>query len=177
MEQKVNVWKANLTNGLILGLVAIVYSMLMYFIDLTFNQTQGYIFIAIQVVVIFLLLKSYRDNFLHGTITYGQSVGAGVVIIFYSAVIMALFTFILYSVIDPGLTAKKLAFLEDMMLKKGTPQAGVDAFMKLQEKIQKPAIAAPLSIFVSLIGGTIMSLLISIFIKKEGNPLVDIPEK
>ena len=27
MEEKVNLWKANLTNGLILGLVGIVYSL------------------------------------------------------------------------------------------------------------------------------------------------------
>ena len=35
MEQNVNVWKANLTNGLILGLIGIVYSLVMYFLDLS----------------------------------------------------------------------------------------------------------------------------------------------
>lgn len=177
MEQKVNVWKVNMTNGLILGLIGIVYSMVMYFLDLTFNQVQGYIFLVVQIVVIFFLIKSYRDNYLHGNITYGQSVGAGVVIILYSAVIMALFTYILYTIIDPELTAKKLAFLEEMMLKKGTPQEAVDAFMKIQEKVQKPIIAAPLTIFSSLFGGTILSLIISIFVRKEGNPLIDSSQK
>ena len=47
MEEKVNPWKANLTNGLILGLVGIVYSLVMYFLDLSLNKTQGYIFLVI----------------------------------------------------------------------------------------------------------------------------------
>ncbi len=50
MEEKVNVWKANLTNGLILGLVGIVYSLVMYFLDLTLNKAQGYILLLILIV-------------------------------------------------------------------------------------------------------------------------------
>ena len=176
MEQKVNVWKTNLTNGLIMGLVGIVYTMVMYFLDLTFNTTLGYLFMLVQIFLLFFLVRSYRDNYLLGNITYGQAVGAGVIIILYSAIIMAVFNYILYTIIDPGLTTKKLAFMEDMMLKKGTPQAAIDTFMKMQEKLQKPAIVAPLSIIGSMVGGTIMSLIIAIFARKEGNPLIDTPE-
>jgi hypothetical protein len=113
---------------------------------------------------------------MHGMITFGQVVGAGVIIFLYAGVIMAVFTYILYTVIDPGLTAKKLAFLEEMMLKKGTPQAGIDTFMKMQEKLQKPSVVAPISILGNVFVGTIMSLIIAIFVRKEGNPLIDSPE-
>jgi len=176
MEEKVSAWKANLNNGLILGLVGVVYSLLIYFLDLSFNKVQGPVFIVIQLGLLYYLLKSYRDNFLHGQITYGQSVGAGVIIFLYYAIIMAVFTYILYAVIDTGLIAKQLAFTEEQMVNKGVPQAGIDAGMALQEKIVKPGILAPLSILGSMFGGTIMSLIISIFIRKEGNPLIDSPE-
>lgn len=175
MEQNVNVWKTNLTNGLILGLTGVVYSLIMYFLDLTFNQVQGYVYMIIQIVLLFFLLKSYRDNFMHGQITYGQSVGAGVVISLYSAVIGAVFLYLLYTVIDSGLTEKQLAFVEGKMLQKGAPQAAVDAAMGLQRKIMKPQIMAPFSILGSMVWGTILSLIVSIFIKKEGNPLIDTP--
>jgi hypothetical protein len=175
MEEKVSVWKANLTNGLILGLVGVVYSLVMYFLDLTFNQVQGYVFMVVQIALLYFLLKSYRDNYLHGQISYGQSVGAGVVISLYSAIIGAIFIYILYTVIDSGLTEKQLAFLEEKMLEKGAPQEAVDAGMAIQRKILKPEIMAPFSILGSMFGGTIFSLLISIFIKKEGNPLIDTP--
>jgi hypothetical protein len=175
MEEKVNAWKTNLTNGLILGLVGIVYSLIIYFLDLSFNKVQGFVFIAIQIALLYFLLKSYRDNFMHGQITFGQSVSAGVIICLYYALIMAVFTFILYTVIDTGLINKQMAFAEEAMIKKGLPQAAIDAGMAMQAKIMKPAIMAPFSILGNMLWGVILSLLISIFIKKEGNPLIDAP--
>jgi hypothetical protein len=176
MEQKVNVWKANLNNGLILALVGIAYSLVMYFLDLSLNKTQGYVFMLIQIGLLYYLLKSYRDNFLYGKISYGESVGAGVIINLYYFVAVAIFTYILYTYIDPGLVKKQLAMAEEAMVKRGTPQAGIDAGMAFTEKIMKPGIMVVTTIFFGMIGGTIMSLIVSIFVKKEGNPLIDTPE-
>jgi len=175
MEEKVNVWKANFTNGLILALVGISYTLLMYFLDLTFNKVQPYIFMLIQIGLLFFLLKTYRDNFMHGQITYGQSVGAGVIICLYYSLAMAVFTYLLYTVIDPGLVSKQLAFAEQAMVERGAPQQAIDAGMAITAKIMKPAIMAPLSILGGMMWGTILSLIVSIFIKKEGNPLIDSP--
>jgi hypothetical protein len=176
MEQNVNVWKANLTNGLILGLIGVVYTLVMYFLDLTFNKVQGYVFLLILIVTLFYLVKSYRDNYLHGYITYGQAVGAGVIIFLYYSIIMAVFIYILYAVIDPGLAGKQLAFSEEVVAKRGMPQEAMDAYMKIQKKFVKPEIIAPAGIISNMISGTIMSLIASIFVRKEGNPLIDAPE-
>lgn len=175
MDQNVSVWKANFTNGLILGLVSIVYSLVMYFLDLSLNKTQGYIFILVMFVLVFYLLKSYRDNYRHGQITYGQSLGAGMVIFLYYSVIAAIFTYILFKFIDPGLTEKQLAMAEELMVKRGAPQAAIDAGMAMQRKIMKPEIMAPFSILGTMFYGLIVSLIVSIFIRKEGNPLIETP--
>jgi len=177
MEENVSVWKASLTNGLIFGLIYIVYALIMYFLDLSLNKTQGYIFIVAQILILFFMLKSYRDNYLHGYIRYGQSVGAGVIIFLYFSVIAAVFTYILYKFIDPGLIDKQLSMAEEMMVQRGTPQTTIDAAMKIQKKIVIPEIIAPISIISNMFMGTIITLLVSIFVKKEGNPLVDAPEK
>jgi hypothetical protein len=176
MEQKSNVWKANLTNGLILAMIGIVYTLVMYFLDLTINKTQGYVFLLILVVALFFLVKSYRDSYLHGNITYGQAVGAGVVIFLYYAILTAIFTYILFAIIDPGLIDKQLAASEELMAKKGIPQEAMDAGLKIQKKMMKPEIMAPISIFGNMLYGVIMSLIVAIFVKKEGNPLIDSPE-
>jgi hypothetical protein len=175
MEEKVNVWKANLTNGLIFALVGIVFSLVLFFLDLSLNKTVGYINIPIQLVLLYFLLKSYRDNFMHGQISYGQSVGAGVVIFVYYAIIMAIFTYILWTVIDPGLAKKSMALSEEMMEKKGMPQTAIDAGKAFTAKIMKPAVMAIITIFSSMFFGVIYTLLVSIFIKKESNPLIDAP--
>lgn len=175
MEEKVNVWKANMTNGLILALAGIAFSLIIYFLDLTFNKSVGYINVPIQIALLYFLLKSYRDNFMHGKITYGQSVGAGVVMFVYFSVIFAVYTYLLWSVIDPGMVKKSMAFAEDAMVQKGTPQAAIDAGMAFTAKIMKPGIMAFFSIFGSMFFGVIYSLLVSIFIKREENPLLDSP--
>ena len=177
MEQQANVWKANLINGLIMGVTAIIYSLAMYFFDLFFNQTQGYIFMVIQAALLAYLLKSYRDNYRFGNISYGQSVGAGVIICLYSTVITAIFMYLLYTVIDPGLIDKQLAFAEEKILEQGVPQATVDAAMAIQRKLVKPGIMAISNVFGNILFGTILSLLVSIFIKKEGNPLINMPNQ
>jgi len=177
MDQTVNPWKANLTNGVILALLGIVYSLVIYFLDLSFNKVQGWIFLVVQILVLFFLVKSYRDNYRFGMITFGQALGAGLIIFVYYAVIMAVFTYLLYAVIDPDLVDKQLAFAEEEMIKRGIPESAIEAGMKVQTKIMKPGIMAPLSIFGSMLQGLIMSLIVAAFVRKEGNPLIDTPEK
>jgi len=173
METKVNAWKANLTNGIIFGMVGVVYSLIIYFLDLSLNQWQGLVFMLIEIVLLFFLVKSYRDNYMHGTMTYGQGLGAGMIIFLYYSIIAAIFAYILYAIIDTGLVDKQLAMIEDKMGQRGLPQSAIDASMSIQKKIMKPGIMAPMSIFGNMFTGLIMSLIVAAFVRKEGNPLVD----
>jgi hypothetical protein len=177
MEENVSPWKANLNSGLILGLVGVVFTLLVWIMDLTFNKAVGYLFPLIAIFMMYYFIKSYRDNYLHGRITYGQSVGAGVIIYLYYSVIIAVFTYILYKMIDPDLTKKMLAFVEEQMRKSGrVPENAIDSAMAMQKKFYKPELIAPMSIMGNMFFGTILSLIVSIFTKKEGNPLLDTPE-
>lgn len=175
MEKTANVWKDNLVNGVILGFIGVIYSLVLWFLDLTFNKNLGYAFMLVQIVILYFLVKSYRDNYMHGMITYGQALGAGVVIVLYSAIIGTLFSFLLYSVIDPDLAAKSLAFTEETLVKQGMPQAQIDATLRISEKIMKPAIIIPIGLISSVFFGFIMSLIVAAIARKEGNPLVDTP--
>ena len=173
MENKVSVWKANLNNGIILGLAGVVFSLVMWFMDQTLNKSLGYIWLLVLLVALYFLIKSYRDNQLKGFITYGQSLGAGVVIMLYYSVISAVFAFILYKFIDPGLIDKMLAMAEQTMVDKGIPEAAMEQGLKVQQKLMTPAFIAGSSIFSTMFMGTILSLLVSIFTRREGNPLID----
>jgi len=176
MEENVSVWKANLTNGLILGLIGIVYSLLMYFFNLTFNKALGYILLLILIVALYFLVKSYRDNYLHGYITFGRAFGAGVIISLYFAIISAIFVYVLYKIIDPGLMDKSLAYAEETMTKKEYSQEIIESGMKMQRKMMKPEIMSLFGFFVNMVYGAVMALLVGIFVRKEGNPLIDAPD-
>jgi hypothetical protein len=173
MEPQANVWKANLINGLILGLIGIVFSLVMYFLDLTTNKWAGRAFYIIEIIVLFFLVKSYRDKYMHSMITYGQALGAGVVICLYEAIIAAVFAYILFALIDPGLIDKMLALSEEESVKRGLSQEQIDLGMKFTRKIMTAPVLTIFSIFASMFVGTILSLIVAAFVRKEGNPLVD----
>jgi hypothetical protein len=178
METKVSVWKANLTNGVILGFIGVVLTLILYFFDLITNKSLGYVTLLIEAVILYFMIKSFRDNYLNGYISYGKSVGAGVVIFLYSTIISIIFSYILYKYIDPGLINKMLAISEEAMAKKGgMTQEQIDVAMNMTKKMMKPEIIVITGLFANMFMGTIISLIVSIFTRKEGNPLVDEPEK
>jgi hypothetical protein len=176
MEQKISPWKANLTNGIILGLISVVITLILYFLDMTTNKTVGYLMIPLNIVILYFMIKSYRDTYCHGILSYGQSVGAGVIILLYSTVISVLFTYILYKFVDPGLIAKSLAISEDEMVKRGMTQEQITAAMNFTRKLITPEFMLITGIFFGMFFGTLAALIVSIFTRKEGNPLLDSTE-
>lgn len=173
MENRVSPWKANLNAGIIIGLLGIIWTLVLWFLDQTTNNTLGLIFWAVIIIGLFLGIKSYRDKYLNGFITYGQSLGAGVIIMLYYSIITAIFTYILYKFIDPNLTDKLLALTEEQLVKRGMAEGMIEQSMKIQKKIMTPFVMSVSGIVSGVFIGTILSLIISLFTKREGNPLID----
>lgn len=73
MESYTSVYKANFYSGLIMGLITVIYTLILYAIDFMFNPYQGYVFYIVQAVVLFIFIKSYRENYKNGYIMYGQA--------------------------------------------------------------------------------------------------------
>jgi len=173
MEERKSVWKETLNYGLILGLITIVFSVLTYMLDATGKPWVILPSLIISIVALYMLLRSYRDTFNHGYISYGKAVGAGVVISIYSAILGAIYIYILYGFIDPGLVDKQILEAEEKLIARGMPEGSIDATLEMQAKFMKPWFMAVSSIFTAAFFGLILSLLVSLFIKKEGNPLLD----
>ncbi len=171
MEKKVSVWQATLNSGLILGLALVIYTLLLYFLDQTFNKSLGYVSILIIIGGLVLGIKSFRDDARGGIMSYGQGVGAGTVIGLYAGIIGAIFTFLLYKVIDPDLLGKLLTFTEEKYLESGrVPEEMIDQIMKSQKKFMTPLVLSVSSIFSNVFFGVVVSLIASIFLKKEDSP-------
>jgi hypothetical protein len=173
MENKVSPWKANLNAGIILGLIGIIWTLVLWFLDQTTNRSLGWIFWIVLIIGLFLGIKSYRDKYLNGFITFGQSLGAGVIIMIYYSLISAVFTYLLYKFIDPNLTDKLLAITEEQLVERGMAEGMIEQSMQIQKKIMTPLVMSVSSIFAGVFIGTILSLIISLFTKREGNPLID----
>jgi hypothetical protein len=177
MEEKRSIWKETLNYGIILGLISVVFSVLTYMLDLTFETWIILPSLVISLVVLYLMLRSYRDHYNNGFISYGRSVGAGVVINLYAVIIAAIYIYVLYSFIDPGLVDKQLAIAEEKMIARGMPEAAMDSALQMQSKLMKPWFTSVMTVVNGVFFGLLMSLLVSLFIMKKGNPLLDEEEE
>ncbi|HNT93427.1 MAG TPA: DUF4199 domain-containing protein [Bacteroidales bacterium] len=177
MEAKKSIWKETLNYGIIYGLITVVFSVLTYMFDLTFKTWILWPSLLLSIIVLFFLLRSYRDHYNNGFISYGRSVGAGVIISIYAAIITAIYIYVLYAFIDPGLMDKSLAMAEEKLIAKGLPEEAVDQALAMQAKMMKPWFTALMGIINSVFYGLILSLIVSLFVMKKGNPLLEEAEE
>lgn len=173
MEKKRSIWKETLNYGIIYGLITVVFSVLTYMFDLTFKTWIIWPSMLLGIIVLFFLLRSYRDHYNGGYITYGKSVGAGVIISIYAAIITAIYIYVLYAFIDPGLMDKSIAMAEAKMAEKGLPEEAIEKAMEMQAKMMKPWFTSLMGIVNSVFYGLILSLIVSLFVMKKGNPMLD----
>lgn len=168
MEQKSNFWKSAMIYGLYIGIAMTLFSVILYVTGQTTNKVLGYISFPIYFGCVLWVQFQYRDKNLNGEISYGQAVGFGVAAMLFSGVITMLYTIIIYN-LDPSLVEQLKAVQEQAMLTKGYSEEQVEAGMKITEKMMTPGILAISSLIGSVFIGTIISLITSIFVKKQKN--------
>jgi hypothetical protein len=153
--------------GVIIGLVAIVYSVILYMLNLTFNQALGYASVIIIIAGLAIAMKNYRDKVLDGVLPFGKAFGFGILIIIVAALLGTIFTYLLYAVIDTGLSEKMLEYTSEKMLARGLPESQLDLVLERAEKFQKPLPIAITGFISSVLGGVVLSLIMAAIFKKE----------
>lgn len=166
-EQKPSLWKNALNWGVILGIALIIYSLLMWFLDLSLEKWVSWISYLIMIGGIILGTKSYRDNNLNGAITYGQALGFGVLMLLFASFVSAIYSYIFFAFIDPEFVNKMLQMVEEQLLERGMPDEQIEMAIEMQRKFMKPVIMALMTIPTYTFVGLIISLITSIFLKKQ----------
>jgi len=169
MEQKSTFWKSAMVYGLYLALVLTLFSVILYVSGLILNTKVGYVSIVLTIAGIVIAQINYRNRELNGVISYGQAVGFGVAIMLFAGIVTALYTIVLYTFIDPSLIDQMKAVQEEAMLGKGMSEDQIEAAMSMTSKMMTPAWMSIVGLFGSVFSGTIISLLTSIFVKKQPN--------
>lgn len=176
---------SSMTYGLYLGIIMVIYSLLLFFLNVkpigfTLPILLSLVSLAIAFFGIFLSTKKVRNDVLGGEMTFGQGILIGLVVIFVASVISAIYVYIQSTIIDPDymkniLEAQK-EWMYEFMSSKGVSEEqiekaieGIDA--KMNE--MNPVKTAITSIVSSTIFGLIISLITSAILKKKNdNPFV-----
>ena len=159
--------------GLILGMTDIIIYLLAYIIDKSVmaSMTLGLAMWVINIILLIIPVTIKRKE-LGGLISFNDAFVICFVVFIGGALLQTIFNYILYNLIDPGLTEfikqKTIETTTALMEKLGTPQESIDkAIDDIQSKdfSQTPARISAQFLFMLVYGG-IISLIIGAIFKR-----------
>jgi len=152
--------------GGILGLILIVYSLALYLLDLSESQPAQWVSYLVMAALIFLASKAKRDE-LGGFISYGQALGIGVGVAFFSSIMVAFYTYIFFHFIDPDMLEQLILRAEDQLYDNGMPDDQIEMAMSYTRKLMQPGPMAAMVVLTYTLVGFVVSLITSAIVKKE----------
>src|SRR4051812_18187938 len=106
MEKRSQV-KVAMNYGAMYGLSAAALYMIFYFAGADVqSKAPQYLGWILLIAFLVMGIKSYRDQDLDGYMTYGRSLGTGVLIGLFGGIVTGFSTVLMFTVIDPGLAEK-----------------------------------------------------------------------
>ena len=166
-KQQPSLMKSTMNYGAMLGLALVIFSLLLWMFDAIDNSWLGSISYLIMIAGIVMATKTYRDQEQEGFISYGRALGVGTLTSVFAGIISAFFTYLLYTVIDPGLIEKMYATMEQAYYEAGMSDSQMEMAMNMAKKFTNPVMMAVFGLLGSAFLGFIFSLITSIFLKKE----------
>ncbi|MGB1450510.1 MAG: DUF4199 domain-containing protein [Marinirhabdus sp.] len=167
-NQKASVKKIALSYGLVLALLSITLSVIVYVMDMTYDQPwwQNVLNFVFMLGCIVYGLKAFkRDN--GGFMSLGQALKTGVAIALVSGIVGAIFLYLFVTVIEPDFTTNLLDATRTKMLEDNPnmPQEQMDMALGITENMATPWVMAAFGIIASMFFGFIISLIAGLIMK------------
>lgn len=177
-ETKSSLLKNAINGGLLLGLISIVFSVILYVLDIMpVGISKGLSVLAISLLIYFFVIfyssKSYRNNILGGYISFGQAFVFGLLVAVFAAILSAVYSYIFNALIDPEYAAKLVGatkdWTESFFESKGLPEASIaEALDKIDSKGIPSAFKSTWQALIfGTIFGAIISLITAAIVKKK----------
>ncbi len=175
--------KLVLTYGAIAGLIVttimlVSSSMLMAEgseMSMQTGEIVGYVSMIISLSMIYFGVRSYRDNHLHGFISFGQAFKTGILIALVASVIYAAGWLIYFNLSDAAqqFPEKYLAYMAEQMQESGKTQAEIDAhiegYQQNMETYKNPVVMFGVSLTEIFPVGLFITLLSAVLLKKKND--------
>ncbi len=162
-------WKNNMNFGAIAGFAIIIFSLLLYFLNIEQSISLSLVIYVIQIAVVVIGTKYLRDKILNGNMSYGRALGSGTAISLFASVIIAFYMYVFFKFIDTEALDKMYSMMEDKMYQQGLPEEQINMAMEMSKKFTTPFSIAISTVFSYVLWGFLFSLITSIFLKKKSN--------
>ena len=166
--------KTVLTFGFLSGAVsaAMMFASVPFVERIGFDRmlVVGYTTIVISFLFVYFGMRSYRDNVLGGTMTFGKGFHAGILITLISCVCYVVAWLVLYYTVMPDFGERYGAYLVADLQAKGASQAEVDALVKssadMSAMLANPLINAALTFTEPFPVGLLITLISAAVLKR-----------
>lgn len=153
--------------GFILGAILIFITLISFVIDVDLKSPSQFVCYIAIIGIQYWGTKTFRDTYSGGFIKYGRSVASGVLISFFASIICGFFMYIYYKFIDITALQKTFDLIEQKYIEQGMSDDMMQQSLDMVKRFMSPAFVAFSTLFTYTFVGTIMSLLVSIVLKKE----------
>jgi hypothetical protein len=167
MENKPSTATVTLGYGVIIALAIIVFSLILFLLNVKQGSGLEYLTYLILLGGLFLAQTNFRNKYQGGYIEYGKAFTVGLLTSIFLSIIMGIYTFVFFKYIDPGAMEEAMTIAEQKMMDRGMSDMELEQGMAIARKFQGVGIYTFFAVAGNIFIGTIFSLITSIFIKKE----------
>lgn len=168
MENQANSKSFIINNGVILGVLGILISVINYAFGTHLDPHwassvgSGIFFIGIIILGINQFKKANG-----GFLNWGQGVKIGVGIAILAALISVIYNYVFITFVEPDFMAQIMEVQNQKFLDQGMSQEQIEAANAMSQKFQSPLFASAFGIIGSAIGGFIVSAIAAAIMKKS----------
>lgn len=130
-------------------------------------------FTATVMLIVFTVLglKSWRDKYNNGLISYGKAMGYTTLLVLYYSIVIAIWTYIFFKFIGPDQLEKmrdqEIANAIERLKKFKVPENQWETSLGLTRRMFQPAIQSIIALFGGMFMYTIFNLIICAILKKD----------
>jgi len=163
--------KPSLKYGLILGGVLAAFPLLVYAIGMdkeeSFQKISTVINLALISIILYLGIREQRDQYGNGFISFGNGFGTGIRISTIAALISMVFSYLYFTVINPGMVTYIKMKQEEELMNRGMSDEMIEKASANMDAWMSPAAMAGFSMFGTFLLGLVITLIVAALMKKE----------
>lgn len=155
--------------GILTGAVLIVFSLILFLVNLHMNKTLGYISYIFIIGGMLLCSLDYRKKYLNGYMSYGKAFTACFLVGLYAAILSGIYTYFFAEFIHPGMVQELTEQAREniMATNQNMTDEQLETALAYSTKFMSPPFLAIWGMIGTAIISTIISLILAIFIRKE----------
>ncbi len=169
-EKKISISQYALNYGLLLGAVSIVFSLMLFFLDMhyqndTFQQVISFIILNASIIIALIAFKKDNEGFI--SLTECLKIGLGISLI--GGIIGFLYFLIVINFLDSEVLEKGIKYQSEIMKMKNPElsQETIDTIFDKQREFSTPGMVFVIVLIVQLFFGFIISLIGGLIVKKS----------